>query len=476
MRNHYDLYRKPKPPSSPEKQPEQRSWQRRGLSFTTWTVLLFMLITGTSSVGILYAVNRWAPLVKVTKPQQNPSDPSSTQPFASDNDDPYGWEGEDEWGETDAESGPSPYPEAKQSVPPPIHNRWHSTDQHTPSDQAGRPQPSSPVVAPPTVNRPVPSIRPKVAVYVPYWQTNAATTSFQRHTDSIDTAYFVWYEIKQNGTIGLIPSAKVNEKALTLARQHRIQIIFSLGNGWDPKRLHYWLETADRRRFLAKQIVQWAERQRIDGVELNLEPLLAEDREPLSNFVVLVARNLHAKRKQLHISVFPKTREPGGWSGQIAQDWPHLGRYADKVNIMTFNYSLKKPGPGTPLTWLVKVLDFAVTQIPVDKIQVVFPWVGQLWKTDGTSPDPLTYSSAQVLLRNGWPLLRDANHEPYLVNRRDGKTQTGYFQDTISYKAKLDVIIQRYPHIGGVTHWYIGTEDPKVWMVIEQAMRSNRLK
>ncbi|WP_435873853.1 hypothetical protein [Polycladomyces subterraneus] len=104
----------------------------------------------------------------------------------------------------------------------------------------------------------------------------------------------------------------------------------------------------------------------MDGVELNLEPLLAEDRERLSDFVALIARNLHAKRKQLHISVFPKTREPGRWSGQLAQDWQYLGRDADKVNIMTFNYSIKQPGPRTPLTWLVKVLDFAVTKMPVE--------------------------------------------------------------------------------------------------------------
>jgi spore germination protein YaaH len=312
-----------------------------------------------------------------------------------------------------------------------------------------------------------------MAVYIPYWQMDATITSFQQHTSSIDTAYFFWYELKPDGTIGLIPSVKGNEKALTLARQHRIEIIFSLGNGWDPKRLHHWQATGDRRRILAKRITQWVERQGIDGVELNLEPLLSEDRERLSDFAALVARSLHAKRKQLHISVFPKTREPGGWSGQIAQDWQHLGRYADKVNIMTFNYSINKPGPGTPLTWLETVLAFAVTKMPVDKIQVVLPWTGQLWKSDRTSPDPLVYGSAQLLLRKGWSLQRDANHEPYLVNRRGGKTEKGYFQDTVSYKAKLNVIIQRYPGIGGVAHWYIGTEDPKVWTVIEQVKQSN---
>jgi spore germination protein YaaH len=315
-----------------------------------------------------------------------------------------------------------------------------------------------------------------MAVYVPYWQTDAAASSFKQHASSIDTAYFFWYELKPNGTIGLIPSAKGNETAVTLARQHRIEIIFSLGNGGDSKRLHHWLETANRRRLLAERITQWAEQQRIDGVELNLEPLLAEDRERLSDFVAMVARGLHAKGKQLHISVFPKTREPGGWAGQIAQDWQRLGQSADKVNIMTFNYSLHKPGSGTPLTWLESVLAFAVTQIPMEKIQVVLPWIGQLWKMDRPSPGPLTYASAQVLLRQGWALQRDPNREPYLVNRRRGKTQTGYFQDNISYKAKLKVILQRYSGIGGVAHWYIGPEDPEVWTVMEQAKQSNRLE
>jgi len=438
--------------------------------------LLFLLIAGTASAGVLYFVNRWAPLVEMAKPQHTPANPSSTRPFAG-GDDPYGWEEEDDGEDTDAGSGPSPSPDSKQPVlPPPFHNRWHSPDQQTPPDHIGRSRPSPPVVAPPTANPPSSPIQPKVAGYVPYWKTDTATVSFQQHAPSIDTAYFFWYELKADGTIGPISSAKSNEKILALARQRQIDIIFSLGNGWDSKRLHYWLATADRRHILAQRIAQWAERQQIDGVELNLEPLLAEDRERLSDFVTLASRSLHAKRKQLHISVFPKTREPGGWSGQIAQDWQQLGRYADKVNIMTFNYSQNKPGPGTPLTWLETVLAFAVTKMPMEKIQVVLPWTGQLWRKNRTDPGPLTYRSAQMLLRKGWSLRRDANHEPYLVNRQEGKTETGYFQDTVSYNAKLNVIIQRFPGIGGVAHWYIGTEDPKVWTLIEQAKQSYRLK
>ncbi|MDN4593670.1 hypothetical protein [Polycladomyces subterraneus] len=107
------------------------------------------------------------------------------------------------------------------------------------------------------MNPPASTIRPRVAVYISYWQTDAAITSFQQHTASIDTVYFFRYELKPDGTIGLTPSARANEKALTLARQHRIEIIYSLGNGGgDPKRLHYWLATADHRSILAKRIDQ----------------------------------------------------------------------------------------------------------------------------------------------------------------------------------------------------------------------------
>lgn len=200
-----------------------------------------------------------------------------------------------------------------------------------------------------------------------------------------------------------------------------------------------------------------------DGIDLDYENLSASDRAAFTSFVNRLAAALHAQGKLLTVNVYAKTAEPGTWDGPRAQDWWAIGRAADQVRIMAYEYhwSSSGPGPISPIGWVGDVLAFARSTIPARKIMHGVPLYGYDW-IGRSGVDHVWQETMASASRNAATINWDpASAAPWFAYIAGGTQHTVWFENAMSTDAKLQLTTAY--GVGGITLWRLGGEDPETW-------------
>jgi spore germination protein YaaH len=217
------------------------------------------------------------------------------------------------------------------------------------------------------------------------------------------------------------------------------------------------------------EIVALVESEHYAGIDLDYENLQAADRQAFTAFVTSLARGLHAKGKVLSVALFAKASDAGYAPRNVAQDYAAIGKAADQVRLMGFDYhwDTSPPGPVAPIYWIRDVIGYAKTQIPAAKIVLGIPEYGYDWSGGiGTS---VTWLQAVQLSRqyhvrprydgssqSPWFTYTDAAHHKHTV----------WFENAESSQAKLDAA----QGIGGVYLWMYGDPDPGTWSALHRVL------
>ena len=186
----------------------------------------------------------------------------------------------------------------------------------------------------------------------------------------------------------------------------------------------------------------------------------------------LLANDLHARGKSLSVTVAAKMSDNDNWPGPAGQDWRVIGRVADSVKIMAYDYhwATSAAGPIAPLDWLTKIVDYAMATIPARRQFYGLPWYGYDWK-DKLAHN-VRYDTAMELAQfHAAKIRRDANGElTFHYEDCDDLDDSGtcaqhevWFQDAESYRTKTRALLRGHPWIGGFAMWRAGSEDPGVW-------------
>ncbi len=357
------------------------------------------------------------------------------------------------------------------------HNNWHNPDMNRHHSFSPRKSPEHHIPArlhPPDLS-PVASPNNRqmqLSVRFPYWDEKKALDRLEKMAEQIDELNYPWLDVQANGTLRLRHgSEKLPARIRSIVDKHRMRQLPVIGSQYAPGQIHRLLQDPKKRDMLTREILRWVEHYGYDGVEIQFQPLLPQDRKSFVEFVQNLSRHLHEKDRWLSIAVHPKTNDAGISPVQQAQDWKSLGEAADSVKIMAYHYSWNKEGPSAPLSWMEQVLNYALQTIPAKKINVSLSGHGYIW-SDPDQLAPLSYSEAQRLIRHHQlNVHRGKSGEPWFRYRDDGETWIGYYQDAIGYRTKFQLLKKQYPKLGGITHWYLGAEDPKIWRMIEQENR-----
>ena len=105
-------------------------------------------------------------------------------------------------------------------------------------------------------------------------------------------------------------------------------------------------------------------------------------------FVRALSASLHANGKLLSITS-PYLLDPAtGKKGYYVYAWAEIASVIDRLRIMTYDYSVAKPGPIGPLAWTENTLKYAVSIMPASKVFVGLAGYGRDWvtKVDGICP------------------------------------------------------------------------------------------
>ncbi|WP_312871730.1 glycosyl hydrolase family 18 protein [Amycolatopsis acididurans] len=211
------------------------------------------------------------------------------------------------------------------------------------------------------------------------------------------------------------------------------------------------------------------------GIDIDYEELNAADRSAFTTFITDLAAALHAHGKRLSVALFAKTTDAGYDQRNLAQDYAAIGRVADEVRLMAYDYhwATSPPGPVAPIGWVRDVLRYATSQIPAAKIVLGIPLSGYDWS--GGSGTVITWQQAfQLANRYHAPVQYDTvGQSPWFTYTDDaGRPHEVWLENAASTRAKLDAA--HGAGVGGVYLWMYGSEDAGTWTQLEQAFPVER--
>ena len=152
------------------------------------------------------------------------------------------------------------------------------------------------------------------------------------------------------------------------------------------------------------------------------------------------------------------------WTG--AYDYKAIGQYADRVIIMTYDehWSGGVPGPVASYGWVEKVINYAVKEIPPQKLLMGIAAYGYDWSIDGKNGKAVTVSEINNYLKKygGKILWNDTYKVPYYRYKdENGDDRIVWFENLQSSQFKMKLAKDK--GLQGIAIWRLGLETKDFW-------------
>lgn len=212
---------------------------------------------------------------------------------------------------------------------------------------------------------------------------------------------------------------------------------------------------------LIRQIVAALPARGFEGVDVDFEYILASDREAFVQFVTELRAAVNVLGYPVSVALAPKTSDTQPGLLYEGKDYAALGAAADSVLLMTYEwgYTYGPPMAVAPLNKVREVVEYAVTRIPPEKIDLGIPNYGYDW--------PLPYErsvthaqtignveAVQLAIENNAQILFDeVAMSPHFSYEKEGILHEVWFEDVRSLREKFR-LVEKY-FLRGVGYWQI---------------------
>lgn len=209
------------------------------------------------------------------------------------------------------------------------------------------------------------------------------------------------------------------------------------------------------------------------ALNIDFEHVYPEDRDRYTAFLRTITERMHEGGYLVSTALAPKLSgtQAGPW--YAAHDYGAHGAIADFVIIMTYEWGWSggPPMPVAPIPQVRRVLEYALTVIPRDKIVMGAPLYGYNWTLPyvpgGKFAPALSPQGAVDLARRvGANIQYDAAQQAPFFRYWDqeGKEHIVWFEDARSMQAKFD-LIKEYG-LRGISYWVLGHRFPQNWALL----------
>ena len=233
------------------------------------------------------------------------------------------------------------------------------------------------------------------------------------------------------------------------------------------------VQNTDNRETLINELLDVMTEKGYEGVDVDFEYILATDRDGFTDFVRTLAEALHPYGYTVSVALAPKTSADQVGLLYQGKDYPALGAVADSVLLMTYVWGFKY-GPNmavAPLNMVRRVVEYAVTEIPVEKINLGIPNYGYDWPLPfvrGTTVATTigNVEAVQIAIQNGASIQFDPiAQSPYFNYEEDGILHEVWFEDVRSIQAKFDLVKEF--GLRGVGYWQLMRWWRANWLLLE---------
>ncbi len=321
-----------------------------------------------------------------------------------------------------------------------------------------------------------------------------------------------WYTLKsptliRNDYVTGNPSWPMAD-TLCLMRKTGLKIIPTMTDGTDKMVLAGYLAQPGIRTTIVKTIVDLVNTNGFDGIDLDFEGFAFVDSnttwaKTAPNWVLFVKElsiQLRSSQKILSVSTpyaFNPSEKQKGYS---VYAWAEIASSIDRLRIMTYDYSVAKPGPIGPIAWTERTLQYAVSIMPASKVFIGLPGYGRDWITavTGTCPTSappgltvgakaavfkMNYANTKAAIDQVLPIFDEKSSEATYsyVQSFNGLTakgaattcsvsRTAWYQNDRSFTERMN-LVAKY-RLGGAALWTLGMEDPTATSALRNVARA----
>lgn len=225
---------------------------------------------------------------------------------------------------------------------------------------------------------------------------------------------------------------------------------------------------------LIQNLLTLMEQKGYQGVDIDFEYILAQDRDAFTGFVRQVAETMRANGYHTSVALAPKTSADQRGLLYEGKDYRALGEAADHVLLMTYEwgYTYGPPMAVAPINQVRRVVEYALTEIPADKIDLGIPNYGYDW--------PLPYErgvtkattignvqAVRIAVEQGAEIrFNELAESPYFnYVSDDGVEHEVWFEDVRSMQAKFNLI--REYDLRGCGYWQIMQWFRANWLLLQ---------
>lgn len=326
---------------------------------------------------------------------------------------------------------------------------------------------------PPAVGQ-APPTPPVVGASLPVWALESGSLTAAARGRTLSWVSPSLYEVAEDGGVVLRaqPGGASPAPGLERIRRGGVPLLPTVTNtrdgSWDPALVQRVLHDPALRDRHVASLLSLAREEDLAGIDVDYEELTAADRDAFSAFLLQLGEGLRADGRVLAVDVFAKDSDAGYDQRNLAQDYAAIGRAADQVRVMAYDWhwQTSRPGPVAPLDWVRRVLAYAVSQVPAHEVVLGVPTYGYDWV--GQQAEVASWQQAHTRsLQHDAPVVWDvAAASPSLAYvDGGGVSHVLWFENAWSTAAKLQ--LARSSGIGGVYLWLVGDEDPTTWPVVD---------
>ncbi|MEG2038601.1 MAG: glycosyl hydrolase family 18 protein, partial [Oscillospiraceae bacterium] len=290
------------------------------------------------------------------------------------------------------------------------------------------------------------------------------------------------YQVHSDGTL-----LSLNEEnIIAQAKRYRtapMMVISNIkeGGSFESEIAHNILADNTTQGILIENIVQTLKQKGYYGVDIDFEYIYPQDKENYNLFLQRLTRRLHPLGYAVATALAPKTNANQRGLLYEAHDYIAHGELVDHVIIMTYEwgYTYGEPMAVAPINQVERVIKYAVSVIPSEKILMGIPNYGYDWilpYQTGTAAKTISNSEAVRLAQKvGAEIKYDTAAQSPYFNYYDsnGKEHIVWFEDARSIDAKLR-LVKKY-NLSGISYWTVNRYFPQGFAVQNALFNTEKL-
>lgn len=276
--------------------------------------------------------------------------------------------------------------------------------------------------------------------YIYFGSPSSYFTAVSNARDALDIIYPSYFDLNADGSLKL--TTAVSQGFVDEMHRKGIKVAPFLSNHWNRT---IGRAALANRAALASQIAAAIADYNLDGVNVDLENLTPDDRANYVDFIRLLSIAL-PDDKEISVAVAANPYGTSkGWQGSY--DYAGMAEYSDYLVIMAYDesYETGPAGPVASIPFVEKSLQYAVKNVPHDKIVLAVPFYGRMWRDGGDYPNG--YGVSNRTIDN---LITEFKGKKYY----DSRSQTSYAKITIRSGDRKPVIGGKTLTAGTYTIWY----------------------